>query len=351
MPSKSKKQQRLMGMAYAAKKGELDKSKLSPEVLKIMNSMSKSQIRDFAKTKSSNLPETSKKEASENEKEDKDCCTSTKDELKEKLKLIVEKNGISKIRGGNTRALNLKQYKLKKKAYSNISIKGNENLYKFAAWDWDDIKAGARKAWNAAKGLAKDAYKSYEKWRYSLPAPKNITTSNSQLQSSDQLDGNNFYRTQFKPYLNQIKPGMGVLVNQPGSNRFQSALNEIGEYTKNIPASKIEQKQSVNPTTNTQNPTESYPDNHTDLAYFNAQNTNPNNNPVKPIDGRQAIVNEWRTNRLAAMQRADQIYAALKKNPNDQALQKELHNRVLPYLTDTYTANMRKRYNSYKAKS
>lgn len=114
MPAKSKKQQRLMGMAYAAKKGELDKSKLSPEILKIMKSMSKSQIRDFAKTKSSDLPETSKKEASE--KEDRDCCTSTKDELKEKLKLIVEKNGISKIRGGNTRALNLKQYKLSKKA-------------------------------------------------------------------------------------------------------------------------------------------------------------------------------------------------------------------------------------------
>ena len=34
MPSTSKSQQRLMGMAYAAKKGELDSSKLGPSVKK-----------------------------------------------------------------------------------------------------------------------------------------------------------------------------------------------------------------------------------------------------------------------------------------------------------------------------
>lgn len=338
MPSKSKKQQRLMGMAYAAKKGELDKSKLSPEILKIMKSMSKSQIRDFAKTKSSDLPETSKKEASEKEKEDKNCCCSTKDELKEKLKLIVEKNGISKIRGGNTRVLNLKQYSLKKKACPNTLINGNENLYKFAAWwnNWGDFKAGVGKTWNAVK-----------KWLYSKPAPKNIATSNNQL------DENNFYKSQYQPYLNQIKPGMGPLVNQSGSNRFQSTLNETGKAIKNLPASKIEQKKQ--PTTsanNTQTSAESYPDNHADLAYYsNTQNTNPNNTntPVKPIDGRQAIVDEWRKNRQWAFQRANEIHAGLRKNPNDQALQSEYYFKVLPYLSTNYTDNMRKRWKNYKA--
>lgn len=103
MPAKSKKQQRLMGMAYAAKKGELSSSKISPEIQKIMDSMSKKQIRDFAKTKTSDLPE-QKKEAS------------ALSNMSDKLKIILEKNGINKIKGGNIRALNLKQFKLNKKA-------------------------------------------------------------------------------------------------------------------------------------------------------------------------------------------------------------------------------------------
>lgn len=102
-----------MGMAYAAKKGELSPSKLSPEIKKIMDSMSKKQIRDFAKTKTSDLPER-KKEASE--ETNSKSSMNKKEGLKDKLKIVLEKNGISKIKGGNTRALNLKQYKLDKKA-------------------------------------------------------------------------------------------------------------------------------------------------------------------------------------------------------------------------------------------
>lgn len=111
MPAKSKKQQRLMGMAYAAKKGELPSSKLSPEIKKIMDSMSKKQIRDFAKTKTSDLPEKTASDKPESSLSKKDS-----EGLKDKLKIVLEKNGISKIKGGNTRALNLKQYKLDKKA-------------------------------------------------------------------------------------------------------------------------------------------------------------------------------------------------------------------------------------------
>lgn len=54
MPSRSKAQQRLMGMALAAKRG---KGHYSGKVKEVADSMSEEQLHDFAKTKSSNLPE------------------------------------------------------------------------------------------------------------------------------------------------------------------------------------------------------------------------------------------------------------------------------------------------------
>lgn len=54
MPSKSKAQQRIMGMALAAKRG---KGHFSDRIHEIAHSMSEKQLRDFAKTKSKNLPE------------------------------------------------------------------------------------------------------------------------------------------------------------------------------------------------------------------------------------------------------------------------------------------------------
>ena len=53
--SASKSQQRLMGMALAYKRGELDNA--SDEVKKVANSMSTKDLEDFAKTKHDNLPE------------------------------------------------------------------------------------------------------------------------------------------------------------------------------------------------------------------------------------------------------------------------------------------------------
>jgi len=57
MPSKSKAQQRLMGMAYAVKSGEMDRSEASDEVLKLADSMTLKQLHDFAATKHDELPE------------------------------------------------------------------------------------------------------------------------------------------------------------------------------------------------------------------------------------------------------------------------------------------------------
>lgn len=52
MPAKSRSQQRLFGMAYAVRKGELPRSKVSKEVLDIVDSdMPTSKIKAFTKYK------------------------------------------------------------------------------------------------------------------------------------------------------------------------------------------------------------------------------------------------------------------------------------------------------------
>ena len=58
--AKSKAQQRFFGMVRAAQKGEMDSP--SPEVAKAASSMSKSDVKDFAKTKHDKLPEKKKVE-------------------------------------------------------------------------------------------------------------------------------------------------------------------------------------------------------------------------------------------------------------------------------------------------
>ena len=57
MPSKSKAQQELMGMAYAVKTGEMERGEASAAVLKLADSMTLKQLEDFAKTDKTNLPD------------------------------------------------------------------------------------------------------------------------------------------------------------------------------------------------------------------------------------------------------------------------------------------------------
>lgn len=57
MPSTSKAQQRLMGQAYAYKKGELKSSEVSAEIKELADSMTLKQLKDFASTKHDGLPE------------------------------------------------------------------------------------------------------------------------------------------------------------------------------------------------------------------------------------------------------------------------------------------------------
>jgi CO dehydrogenase/acetyl-CoA synthase beta subunit len=71
MPSSSKKQQRLMGMAYAYKKDKLDISKMPEDLIakikKLADSMSLKDLKDFAETKHDDLPEVKPKADETNE--------------------------------------------------------------------------------------------------------------------------------------------------------------------------------------------------------------------------------------------------------------------------------------------
>jgi hypothetical protein len=54
--AESEQQQKLFGLALSVKRGETSRDKASVEVLKIVDSMSEKKIRDFAKTKHSEVP-------------------------------------------------------------------------------------------------------------------------------------------------------------------------------------------------------------------------------------------------------------------------------------------------------
>jgi hypothetical protein len=56
MPAKSKKQQMAAGAALSAKRGKRSKSSLKGASRQMYKSMTKKQLRDFAKTKRKRLP-------------------------------------------------------------------------------------------------------------------------------------------------------------------------------------------------------------------------------------------------------------------------------------------------------
>jgi hypothetical protein len=68
MPAKSQAQQKAAAMALAAKRGEIPVSKLKGAALQMYESMTESQLRDFAKTKRKKLP---KKKGSKKKKKTK----------------------------------------------------------------------------------------------------------------------------------------------------------------------------------------------------------------------------------------------------------------------------------------
>ena len=152
MPSKSKSQQRLMGAAYAAKKNKTPIKELSPELQKILKSMNKKQLKEFAKTKHSKLPEHTKSAATNDLFKsfakvamhklsgcsEKNCGTSAKmnnknddkgvkekkvQEAGKKVKIVESLGGTKPVKTTKkSTALNLKQYKTKKSAADMVAI-------------------------------------------------------------------------------------------------------------------------------------------------------------------------------------------------------------------------------------
>ena len=57
MPARSKAQQKLMGMAYAVKKGDMPRDEASDEVRGLADSMTLKQLKDYAETKHAGLPD------------------------------------------------------------------------------------------------------------------------------------------------------------------------------------------------------------------------------------------------------------------------------------------------------
>lgn len=70
MPSTSKSQQRLMGVAYAVKNGDMQLSDVDSNyrdaVKDLVDGMTLKQLKDFASTKHDNLPEKAKEDVEEN---------------------------------------------------------------------------------------------------------------------------------------------------------------------------------------------------------------------------------------------------------------------------------------------
>jgi hypothetical protein len=56
MPSVSKQQQKLFGLALSVKRGETPEAEASDEVMRIVNSMSEKDIKKYAETEHSGLP-------------------------------------------------------------------------------------------------------------------------------------------------------------------------------------------------------------------------------------------------------------------------------------------------------
>lgn len=106
MPAESKAQQRLFGMAYAAKKNKTPNKELSPEVARLKKMLSKKQLKDFAATKTEDLPE---------HKDSEDKKTTKRASISEKMKKMAASiktlpfESTSEFKNPN--ALNLKQFK------------------------------------------------------------------------------------------------------------------------------------------------------------------------------------------------------------------------------------------------
>lgn len=184
MPSKSKAQQQLMGAAYAAKKNNTPLKNLSPKLQKIVKSMNKKQLKEFAQTSTSNLPEHATKKAGfkafvkaamcgnktcDNKNSDRGVREKKVQKAGEKVKIIESLGGVKPVKSSKkATALNLKQYALQKKTASSLSD-FNDALNAAEEFDenakptwWEKNVVEPFKVWNYNNGT-KDIKRAIEK--------------------------------------------------------------------------------------------------------------------------------------------------------------------------------------------
>jgi hypothetical protein len=149
MPAKSKAQQRLFGMAYDAKKNNIPSKELSPEVARLKKMLSKKQLKDFAATKTEDLPEHKDKEKSEKRASLSEKISKYAASIK-----VVPAETVSVL--PNTKSLNLKQFK-DTNTIKRASL--NEKMHKYSGAVGRLALKGLGLAGKGIKNVGKAAWK------------------------------------------------------------------------------------------------------------------------------------------------------------------------------------------------
>ena len=138
MPSKSKAQQRFMGLVHGLKKGDISSSDVSKKVKKAASSMSKKSVKDFASTKHKGLPKKVKQE------------TKVRSLIRKMVREIMAENKI-KISKGHGRGQSWTNYHDDKGNRLQVTKVGNEYTAYFS-------KAGVSGGKNSVllRGLSKN---------------------------------------------------------------------------------------------------------------------------------------------------------------------------------------------------
>ena len=132
----SQQQQKLMGLAYAVKKGEIDAP--SPEIQKIADSMSLEELKKMAEGKHKDLPV--KKEVKEEDKVTNEKLDARRKMFREKIKKLAYEKAKRMVKSGKMEEKKEEKEKVKNKVTINPELKEHKG-YDFAKKYYDKQKA------------------------------------------------------------------------------------------------------------------------------------------------------------------------------------------------------------------
>ena len=244
MPSRSKQQQKFMGMAHALKKGEMKPSDASPELKKVAKSMSDKDVKDFASTSHKGLPK------------------KVKQEILHKLKEYASKMGTNTFGGGRDKDINEsivtearynKKYTLKTREVITLEVDRRGLTYgslNITAYDKDNNKIGAAyfnsDETNNPKILSSTDTSVKPDWRrkgvataiYNFAKTFGYKIVNSTNQTSD---GNKFTKS-VKEYASKM--GRDHLGGDDYTSKKKGGLRDFDgydnvDYNKNMPMDEV----------------------------------------------------------------------------------------------------------------